>query len=134
MHGVRDELGMVRAGKGGRGRKDAVCFSIFSFSSLKPPLTQCPPRWDETAPSGNTFPFKVRLRWAVSTVREATVLFCVWAAWRDSKQREGLRGTAQMWDPDHLPTFTAPSPSLSSGCSAEPRHHSLHAWGWEVQG
>lgn len=132
MHEVRDEPGTVRAGKGGRGRKDAVCFSI--FSSLKPPLTQCPPRWDETAPSGNTFPFKVRLRRAASTVREATVLFCVWAAWRDSRQREGLGGTAQMWDPDHLPTFTAPSPSLPPCCSAKPRHRLVCAWGWEVQG
>lgn len=68
---VRGQGCAGHSGSRARRRKDAVCFSIFPHP---PPLTPC---WDETAPSGNTFPFKGRLRQAACTVREATALRCV---------------------------------------------------------
>lgn len=85
--------------------------SVFP-STLPPhaPLSSILPlRWDETTPSGNTFPFKGRLLQAACTLWEDATSLCNWVAGRGSRDG-GLGGAEGMQGIEHLPTCTFVGP------------------------
>lgn len=85
---------------------------LSDFPSTLPPqaplssiLSLC---WDETASSGNTFPFKGRLLQAACTLWEDATSLCNWVTGRGSRDgglggaegMQGIESTSRLWDPE----------------------------------